>query len=232
MTNIFKNLNCLNKFDKILWLISVVVITLTFAISDNFYPPTLIVSVIGVSSLIFAAKGHVFGQALMIVFSLLYGFISLRFAYYGELITYVGMTAPMAFLAMVSWLKNPFVKGKNEVAVAKITKKNIISIIICTIFVTSFFHLLLAFLNTANLFLSTLSITTSFIAAYLTYLRSEWYAVAYAANDFILILLWLLASFEDNSYYTMVICFLMFFINDLYGFVSWRSMKRKQLSSL
>lgn len=42
--------------------------------------------------------------ALMIVFSLLYGVISYTCAYYGEMITYLGMTAPMALFALISFL--------------------------------------------------------------------------------------------------------------------------------
>lgn len=43
----------------------------------------------------------------MILFSLLYGLISFSFAYYGEMLTYLGMTAPMAVVSLVSWLRNP-----------------------------------------------------------------------------------------------------------------------------
>lgn len=42
----------------------------------------------------------------MILFSLLYGIISFTFSYYGEMLTYVGMTMPMAVFALISWLKN------------------------------------------------------------------------------------------------------------------------------
>ena len=44
----------------------------------------------------------------MIVFSLLYGVVSFTFAYYGEMITYLGMTAPMALFALISWMRNPY----------------------------------------------------------------------------------------------------------------------------
>lgn len=69
---------------------------------------TLIASLIGVPSLIFCAKGNPVGQILMIVFSILYGIISYGFAYYGEMITYLGMTLPMAVFSLVSWLRNPY----------------------------------------------------------------------------------------------------------------------------
>ena len=66
--------------------------------------------------------------------------------------------------------------------------------------VTVLFYFILKALNTANLFFSTLSITTSFVASYLTFLRSPYYAIGYSANDVVLIILWILASVEDISY--------------------------------
>lgn len=40
--------------------------------------------------------------------------------------------------------------------------------------------------------------------------------------------LWILASARDISSLPMVFCFVMFLANDLYGFVNWRRMQRKQ----
>lgn len=68
----------------------------SFAVFDRENYLTLTASVIGATSLIFNAKGNPFGQVLMIVFSILYGIISYSCSYYGEMITYLGMTAPMA----------------------------------------------------------------------------------------------------------------------------------------
>ena len=48
------------------------------------------------------------------------------------------------------------------------------------------------------------------------------------ANDIVLIILWVLASVEDIVYFPMVICFLMFLINDIYGFISWKAREKKQ----
>ena len=75
---------------------------------------------------------------------------------------------------------------------------------------------------------STVSVATSFFAAYLTFLRSPYYALAYTANDIVLIVLWVISSFQDPSYLSMVACFVMFLFNDLYGFFNWLKMQRKQ----
>ena len=50
-----------------------------------------------------------------------------------------------------------------------------------------------------------------------------------AANDVVLIILWILAAKENTGYLCVVICFVMFLINDLYGFLNWRRMEKRQL---
>lgn len=220
--------NYFSKGEIALWSMSVLLICVSFAIFDKENYLTLAASLIGVTSLIFNAKGNPFGQVLMVIFSVLYGIISYSFAYYGEMITYLGMTAPMAVFALLSWLKNPYKGNKSEVEVNHIGKKEVAFMLILTAAVTAVFYFILAFFNTANLLFSTLSVTTSFIAVYLTFRRSAYFAVAYAANDIVLIILWSLAAKTDVSYLSVIICFAMFLINDLYGFISWKRMAKRQ----
>ena len=111
-----------SKTEIALWCSSVALIATSFCIFDRENYLTLFASLIGVTSLIFCAKGNPLGQILMIAFSLLYGIISFTFAYYGEMITYLGMTMPMAVFALVSWLRNPYNGNKAEVKVNTISK--------------------------------------------------------------------------------------------------------------
>lgn len=188
----------------------------------------LAASIIGMTSLIFNAKGNPFGQALMVVFSVLYGIISFSFSYYGEMITYLGMTMPMAVLALVSWVRNPSKKGKSEVKINRISKRETLFMFVLTAAVTAVFFFVLKAFFTANLFFSTVSVTTSFLAVYLTFRRSRFFALAYAANDVVLIVLWTFAAFSNISYVSVIICFSVFLVNDIYGFVNWSKMKKRQ----
>lgn len=217
-----------SKSEIILWSFSVVLIILSFVIFDRKNYLTLTASLIGVTSLIFNAKGNPFGQLLMIIFSILYGIISYSFDYYGEMITYLGMTGPMALFALISWLRNPYNGKKSEVKVNRVSKKEVAFMLILTVIVTTVFYFILEAFNTANLLLSTFSVTTSFIAVYLTFRRSAYFALAYAANDIVLIILWILAATTDISYISVIICFATFLLNDLYGFISWRKMSARQ----
>lgn len=216
------------KGELILWIFSLSVILISFLCFDRENYLTLTASLIGVSSLIFCAKGNPVGQILMIIFSLFYGYISYGFAYYGEMITYLGMTLPMSAFSLVSWLKNPYKGNKSVVEVNHLKKKEIPFMLLITLIVTAVFYFILRYFETANLIPSTLSVATSFAAAYLTFRRSPFFAFVYAMNDIVLIILWILATAKDISYLSVIICFAIFLINDLYGFFNWRKMEKVQ----
>lgn len=216
------------KGELALWFLSVALIVVSFIVFDRENFLTLVASLIGVTSLIFNAKGNPFGQFLMVIFSLLYGIISFTFAYYGEMITYLGMTAPMAVVALISWLLNPYNGNKAEVEVNRLSLKEIILMICLTAIVTLLFYYILAALHTVNLIPSTLSVTTSFLAVYLTFRRSAFFAIGYAANDIVLIILWIMATRTDLSYLSVAVCFVMFLANDIYGFVNWTKIQKRQ----
>lgn len=223
--------NYFTKVERVLWSSSAIMILLAFIIFDRTNYMTLVASLLGVTSIIINAKGNPFGQLLMVIFSLLYGIISYSFSYYGEMITYLGMTMPMAIIALISWLRHPYNGSKAEVAVNHIHKKEVLFMLLLTIIVTFIFYRILAIFHTANLLPSTLSVMTSFIAVYLTFRRSPYFSIAYAANDIILIILWTLASLEDTRYISVTVCFLAFLANDIYGFISWCKMSKRQALS-
>ena len=212
-----------------LWSISMLIVTVSNLVGGSFDVLTLAATWVGITSLIFAAKGNVWAQFLMVAFSILYGIISFRFRYWGEMITYLGMTLPMAVWSAVTWLRNPSAGSKSEVAIRKLEKKHFLFLLVLSIVVTGAFYFILRWLETPNIVFSTLSVTTSFLAASLTMLRSSYYALGYAANDLVLIVLWGLAAAKDPVYIPVIINFMIFFMNDMYGFISWKKREHTQL---
>ena len=92
----------LTKKEWCVWIGSLLIIIMSNFLSEGFDPLTLVAACIGVTSLIFAAKGNVWSQILMIIFSILYGIISWQFRYWGEMMTYLGMTMPMAVWSTIT----------------------------------------------------------------------------------------------------------------------------------
>lgn len=223
--NPFKSLK---KHELILWIISVITVAVSNILAGNTAPSTLFGTLIGVTALIFVARGDVWGQVLSVIFCILYGITSYKFRYYGEMITYLCMSMPIDLMSIFTWLRHPAEKNKNEVKIHRLTAWQKVFMIFSAIAVTAALGWVLKVLDTPNLFFSTVSITTSYLASFLMLYRSSYYAVAYAANDIVLIILWILASIDDFSYFPMIICFVMFFINDIYGFIAWKKREIKQ----
>ena len=140
MVKIKSAINYFSKGELLLWSLSVLFILVSFFAFDRENYMTLSASIIGATSLIFNAKGNPLGQILIVVFSVLYGIISFTFAYYGEMITYLGMTAPMAVFAFVSWIKNPYNGKKSEVKVNDLKFAEIIFMLLLTAAVTIIFY--------------------------------------------------------------------------------------------
>ena len=226
MDYLIKSFRDFTKLDIIIWTGSVTALIISFAASGGGDALTLIASLICVTSLIFIAKGNVIGQFLMILFAVIYSIISFTFHYYGEMVTYMCMTAPSALITAIAWIKNPY--SETQVAVGEVRWRGWLALVSATVAITIIFYFILAALDTPNLFFSTISVTTSFIAAGLMFLRSQYYATGYMAIDLILVILWVLASLEDISYLPMVVNFAIFFIDDLYGYISWSRMKKVQ----
>ena len=110
----------LTKFELALWCGSLLTVSAAFLCAGQQSWLSLAASLIGVTALIFVAKGDVIGQVLTVVFSVFYGVISFTFRYYGEMITYLCMTAPIAVMAVISWARHPYQGEGAEVEVSRL----------------------------------------------------------------------------------------------------------------
>lgn len=75
-------LKSFTKTEKRLWCFSIVTLIVSYGIFHQENTWVLVASMIGVTSLIFNAKGNPFGQLLMVIFSLFYGSVSFVFSCY------------------------------------------------------------------------------------------------------------------------------------------------------
>ena len=223
-----KFIKSIKPIEWAIWSVSAAAIIVCFFVFRNNQYHYLIGALIGVTSLIFVSKGNPAGQVLTVVFSVFYSVISYSCKYYGEMITYLAMTAPMAVVALVSWLRNPYKGDKSEVEVNSLSVKEWCLFSALSVAVTVAFYFILRALDTANLIVSTVSVFSSFAASYLPARRSRFYAVGYAANDVVLIVMWIMQTVSDISYLPMIVCFAAFLVLDVYGFVNWSRMLRRQ----
>ena len=130
------------------------------------------------------------------------------FRYYGEMITYLCMTSPIAIMTVVSWLRHPFQQSA-EVEVHHITRRQCTVMVVSAALVTGCFYFILRALGNANLF-SVPSPSPPALWPPISHCTAAPLRPGYAANDVVLIVLWVLAAIQDRSYLPMVLCFVMF----------------------
>lgn len=215
--------------EYLLLTVSTLSVLLSFFLCGNTDYLSLTASLIGVFSLILVSKGDVLGHLFTVIFSVLYGTVSYFAGYYGEMITYLGMTAPMAIISAIAWLRHPHKGKRREVEVNSLKIKDYALCTLLAACVTTSFYFILRALGTASLIWSTVSVATSFIAVFMSMRRSPLYAPAYAVNDIVLIVLWSIQAGIDRNAICMIVCFSAFLLNDIYGFINWRRMRRRQL---
>ncbi len=222
---IIKSIKKLSLFEVILWLSSLVILMVANILTGaNIL--VLIATLFGATALIFIAKGLPLGPILSMIYGSIYMFVAYDFGYYGEIAVFLLLSLPTAIYTLNTWLKHPYDESK-EVKISRLNKKTLLFTIMCAFVISIGFYFILGLLNTENLWVSVFSVFTAMIAALLMIYRVPYYAIAYALNDIVLITLWVLASLTSITYIPVVICYVIFLINDLYAFTAW--MKRRKL---
>lgn len=226
MKKIFKEWS---HFEILFLFCSLIVITLCFILGTDRNVFSLVVSLIGVISVLTVAKGLVIAPMINIVYNIIYAILSITQQYYGEAIIYIFLMIPISVMSIVEWLKNKSKDDENVVEINKIHGIEYMWLSVVTLIATIGFYFLLKFLNTNELVISTISLISSLVASYLMLRRCSYYALGFMANDIILIILWgLVVKNNSIAYLPTVITFVVFLINDIYGFINWKKIEKKQ----
>ena len=222
---LFKNWNI---FEIIFLFACLLGLTLCFIFGVDKNVLSFVTSLIGVVSVLMVAKGLVIAPFINISYNVLYSIVAITQKYYGEAIIYIAIMMPISIFSIISWLRN---KNKNNSAVIEqnsIHKKEYLYLFLSTSVLTVAFYFLLKALDTNELIISTLSLITSAVASYLMLRRSKYYALGFVANDIILIIMWAIVVKNSGiGYLPTLLSFVIFLINDIYGFIHWSLTQKK-----
>ena len=217
-----------NLFEYILLGISWTAIIVSFFLETEKNYLSFFTSLLGVYSVILIAKGLLLAPITDIAYNVLYAILAFTQRYYGESIIYVFLMIPISSIAIYQWLHHKDENNKSYVRVNKIFLKEFVILIVLTILLSFLFFFLLRALNTNNLVISTISLSTSVLASYFFLRRSSFYALFFILNDIILIGMWSMILFSVGiEYLPTVISLVAFFVNDIYGFVIWKKKEKK-----
>ena len=218
------------KLYELLFLVgSIIAITVCFVVGKEKNVLSFIGSLVGITGVLFTAKGLVSAPFLNMIYGVFYIIVSFYQKYYGEAIIYLALMTPLDIITIISWLKNRNKDNSSTVKINKIHGIEYLYLAIGTAIATVGFYFLLRALNTNQLIISTISLITSAVAAYLMFRRCSYYALGFMLNDIVLIVLWSLVVVDSGiGYLPTVISFCVFLINDTYGFTLWKLEEKKQ----
>lgn len=216
------------KFEIILLLLSLSIVIIS-GILCNSTVLTIICSITGILCALTQAKGKAISQFIGLILVILYSILSFQNKYYGETLIYIFIMLPLFVSGIVSWIRN-INKETNTVKENKLTKKEWVILTSISIVLFIGLYYLLKFLNTNQLFVSTLSMVTSLFATYLVARRSKYGFLFYMGNDIILFILWGIPVIQGG----LVLIPMLFnpiinFINDCYGWNSWNKRKTNSI---
>ena len=217
-----------NLFELLLLSIGLFTTIVVFAVGKDKNVYSLLSSCTGIVCVLFTAKGNPVAQYLSILFAACYSIVSYQSKYYGEMLIYLFLMIPIHIGCIVSWLKNRKNPDAAEVKINTLTRREYFLLAVGDLAATTAFYFLLRALGTSELIVSTISLVSSVSAAYLMLRRSEYYAVCFIANDIILLVLWGIRVAVDPACIPTLITFVIFLINDVYGFIAWKRRKREQ----
>ncbi len=215
-------------FEWCLWGIGIVAITASFFIFSAGDILSYLSSVFGLTSLILMAKGNFVGLIIGVVFALTYAMFSYTQAYYGEMLIYLCVYLPLKIISIFNWIKNKFGKNVMQVKVGTFRRTECIVCSLLIFVLTMPFYFLLKYLNTDNLTISTISLIPSLAATYCMLRRIEYFSLCYVVNDIVMVIMWSIKLSDGFDALPSVIAFSFFILNDLYSFINWKRLKKKQ----
>lgn len=229
-----KLLNFLKRIKWYGYLFLAVCYATVIAIGVIFQSSWLVVlnTLLGILYVFFIAKGFVIANIFGIVQVCLYSVISFTNQFYGE-VALCGVNFIICVITLISWFKNRD-NDKSNVKVAKNFgwKQWVLLAGLSCVFFVVFFFVLRAF-NTANLIISTLSVTGNFAAGYLTINRSELSFIFYIISNIMCIVLWLTIVLQGGlQYLPTLINYVIFIFINIIGVINWVKLKKQQNKNL
>ena len=216
-------------FNYIYLIIAYAIIIVGFAIGDEKSIFSLITSLMGVTAFMLSAKGLVVAPIVCSVYYVMYSILSINQKFYGEAIVNGLIALPIMIFTIISWFRNKHKQDTTNVQVNNISKKEYLALIPAIMVVFAGFYFLLRALNTEQLIISTFSTVCSTVATYLLMRRSPYYSLGYIIADVLVVSLWTInISTYGLTYLPTLLSVCCFFVNDVYGFISWQKRKKEQ----
>lgn len=229
MFNYILNIKSLFKdwdlYEKI-WLILFTIIITTLSIYWKDSPIGIIASLTGIWNVILVAKGKIANYYFGIIAVSTYAFVAYTQKYYGEVMLNMLYFFPMQFAGLYLWKKKKSNHKQNKVNVQYMSNSQRIAWSLITLLATVSYGFLLKKLDGNLPFLDAASTTMSVIAMILMIFAFVEQWILWILVDIISIIMWLIVLAKGGNDIAILVMWIAFLINAIYGFINWTKLAR------
>ena len=220
-----------NIYDM-LFLFAAIIVPTIFLFALNSDPLTVFVAIFFLMYIQHESKAKPMAFVFGLIMLALYTVLVINLSLYGEIIVNVGIILPVCIYGLVSWFKNK--RKCNErgvvVIVNKIKHKEFVLVTLAVVVLGVGTYFMLDAFNTEFLILSTLSIMTAVFANYFLARRNQLGTLVSLPYDIVQLTLWITVTVTyDTSAAVLIASVSMGLINDIYGYFTWRKLRKSQL---
>lgn len=216
------------KRGEVIWLtVSILsVAACSFFFNDTLYG--IIAAVCGITASVLTGKGKISAYVIGGISRVIYGFIALKAAFYGEVMLNFFYFVPMEFYGIYVWNKNMNAQTK-EVRKRSMNLKQLFILFITIAVLTTAYGFVLKRIGGRLPFVDSLTNIISIIAMILTIKRYSQTWILWMIVNAVSILMWLVSFASGTGSAAVLMMWIIYFINSLIMFVKWtREIYKKQ----
>ena len=209
-----------------LWLVGATIVILTIAIIEKNSLLILIAALTGIWNDIFIAKGKIINFIFGVINNILYAYASFKSHVYGQGFLFLIYFLPMQFYSWFLWTK-PENQHNTDVITRTLNGTQRLYLAIIIIVVTLIYGYILHRFGEPVAWTDALSTIISIIAMWLMarLFVEQW--VCWIIINVVSVILWLkVVMAQGNNDITLLVMWLVFLINAIYGYIHWLKLHR------
>lgn len=217
-------------FEKI-WLVTFTLIGFGVSVAwgDSFIG--FVATITGMIANILVAKGKIANYFFGFIGVVTYGFVAYGYALYGEAMLNWGFYAIANVVGFFIWTKNKK-RNTNKIAgedipVKSLTKKGWLYVIGSFILGSLTYAIILIELNAQQVRLDSMAVVLSIIGQILMTLRFKEQWIIWIAVNVLSVTLWVVTLVQSGGNdYVMIVMWVSYLINSIYGYVNWTKLNK------
>ncbi|MBI9053861.1 MAG: nicotinamide mononucleotide transporter [Bacteroidales bacterium] len=221
--------NFFNDWDlyEKLWLVISTILIVSLSIYWKDSPIGIIASLAGIWNVVLVAKGKILNYFFGIIAVTTYAFVAYTQKYFGEVMLNMFYFFPMQFIGFYIWRKRTSDKKTEDIKVVYMTNKQRLFWLCITAVATITYAYILKRLGGNLPFLDSASTVMSVIAMILMVFVFVEQWILWILVDIVSIFLWAIAMKNGGTDIAVLIMWIAFLVNAIYGLFNWIKLESK-----